>query len=63
MNADTVARIVAMIDDRRKRLDARWHELERGSYESAEVLSRTLELTNLKWAIIDTMDGREPLWE
>jgi hypothetical protein len=63
MDEATVHAIVHMIDDRRKLLDARWLKLERGSRESGELLTGQHELANLKWAILDVWQGREPEWD
>jgi hypothetical protein len=62
MDADTVNKIIAMIDSRRLKLDASWREMERGSYESAECLAVGSALADLKWAIVDVWEsgGRLP---
>jgi hypothetical protein len=59
MDDETVRTIIAMIDSRRVKLDTRWAALERGTVESGEVLSRTDELAELKWAILDVHRGYE----
>jgi hypothetical protein len=53
MDAETVSKIVAMIDSRRIKLDAQWRELERGTVESGECLAVGSALADLKWAILD----------
>jgi hypothetical protein len=60
LNAYTVDVIVLMIDSRRARLDAQWLKLERGSAESAENLAAESALADLKWAVLDELEGRTP---
>jgi len=57
MDADTVKKIIAMIDSRRLKLDAQWHKLERGTMESAECLAIGSALADLKWAIVDVWEA------
>jgi hypothetical protein len=56
MDAETVNKIVAMIDSRRIKLDADWAEMERGSHESGECLAIGSALADLKWAILDVYE-------
>jgi hypothetical protein len=57
MDAETVSKIVAMIDSRRLKLDAQWREMERGSHESGECLAVGSALADLKWAILDVYEA------
>lgn len=53
----TAHRIVLMIDGRRARIHDAWQQAERGTVESGELLARDTELMDLKWAILDVMNG------
>ena len=63
MDAETVNKIVAMIDSRRLKLDAEWREMERGTRESGECLAVGSALADLKWAIIDVWEAGGRLTE